>query len=78
MKLSCPSVCSNNFPFSSNIKLEHLRMLLDDKLIYEHHLNFVLNKVKKTIHLFLKISEKSYQTDDNCNLQISHSASFRL
>ena len=78
MKLYCPSVYSNNFPFSSNIKHEHLRMLLDDKLIYEHHLNFVLNKVKKTIHLLLKISEKSYQADVNCNLQIFHSASFRL
>ena len=32
-------------------------MLLDDKLSYEHHLKFVLNKIKKTIDLLRKFQE---------------------
>ena len=36
---------------------KHLGMLLDDKLSYEHHLKFVLNKIKKTIGLLRKFQQ---------------------
>ena len=34
-----------------SVQLQCTNILLDDKLSYEHHLNFVLNKVNKTIGL---------------------------
>ena len=55
MKSSHPSVYFNNIPLTSVYK--HLRMLLDDKLSYEYHLKFVLNKVKKTIGLLRKFQQ---------------------
>ena len=51
MKSSHPSVYFNNIPVGSTSVHKHLGMLLDDKLSYEHHLRFVLNKVKKTVYL---------------------------
>ena len=75
MKSSCPSVYFNNFPVSPNIEPIYVGMLLDDKLSYEHYLNFVLYRVKKTVRLFLIISEKSSETGFNYNLQIFRSAS---
>ena len=57
MKLSHPSVYFNNIPVSSTSVHKHLGMLLDDKLSYEHHLKFVLNKVKKTIGLLRKFQQ---------------------
>ena len=52
MKTSNPSVYFSNIPVSSISVHKHLGMLLDDKLSYEHHLKFVLNKGKKKIGLF--------------------------
>ena len=46
MKSSHPSVYFNNISVSSTLVHKHLGMLLDDKLSYEHHLKFALNKVK--------------------------------
>ena len=57
MKSSHPSVYFNNIPVSSTSVHKHLGMLLDDKLSYEHHLKFVLNKVKKTISLLRKFQQ---------------------
>ena len=57
MKSSHPSVYFNNIPVSSTSVHKHLGMLLDDKLSYEHHLKFVLNKVKKTIGLLRKFQQ---------------------
>ena len=54
---SCPSVYINNISVSSTSVHKHLGMLLDDKLSYEHHLKFVLNKVKKTIGLLRKFQQ---------------------
>ena len=51
VKSSHPSVYFNNIPVNSTSEHKHLGMLLDDKLSYEHHLKFVLNKIKKTIGL---------------------------
>ena len=48
MKSSHPSVSFKNSPVSSTIVRKHLGMLLDNKLSCEHHINFVLNKAKKT------------------------------
>ena len=47
----------NNIPVSSASVHKHLGMLLDDKLSYERHLKFVLNKVKKTIGLVRKFQQ---------------------
>ena len=44
----------NNILVSSTSVHTHLGMLLDDKLSYEYHLKFLLNKVK-TIDLLRKI-----------------------
>ena len=57
MKSFHPSVYFNNIPVSSTLVHKHLGMLLDDKLSYEHHLKFVLNKVKKTIGLLRKFQQ---------------------
>ena len=57
MKSSHPSVYFNHIPVSSISVHKHLGMLLDDKLIYKHHLKYVLNKVKKTIDLRLKFQQ---------------------
>ena len=57
MKSSHPSVYFNHIPVSSISVHKHLGMLLDDKLIYKHHLRYVLNKVKKTIDLRLKFQQ---------------------
>ena len=57
MKSFHPSVYFNNIPVSSTLVHKHLGMLLDDKLSYEHHLKFVLNKVKKTIGLLCKFQQ---------------------
>ena len=54
MKSSHPRVYFNNIPVSSTSVLKNLGMLLNDKLIYKHHLKFVSNKVKKTIDLLCK------------------------
>ena len=51
MKSSYPSLYFNNIPVTSTSVHKHLGMLLDDKLSYEHHFKFVLNKIKKTIGL---------------------------
>ena len=47
----------NNIPLSPTSVHEHIGMLLDDKLSYEHHLKFVLNKVKKTIGVLCKFKQ---------------------
>ena len=52
-----PSVYFNGVPVSSTSVHKHLGMLLDDKLSYEHHLKFVLNKVEKTIGLLRKFQQ---------------------
>ena len=57
MKSSHPSVYFNNIPVSSTSVHKHLGMLLDDKLSYEHHLQFVLNKDKRTIDLLRKFQQ---------------------
>ena len=57
MKSSNPSVYFNNIPVSSTSVHKHLGMLLDGKLSYEHHLKFVLNKVKKIIDLLRKFQK---------------------
>ena len=64
MKSSHPGVYSSNTPVSSTSFHKHLGMLHDNKLSkvisydyelrYEHHLKFLLNKVKKTISLLHK------------------------
>ena len=54
MKSSHQGMYFSNNPVSSTSVHKHLGMLLDDKLSYEHHLKFVLNKVKKTIDLLCK------------------------
>ena len=54
MKSSHPSMYFNNIPVSSTSLHKHLGMLHGDKLKYENHLKFVLNKVKKTIGLLCK------------------------
>ena len=57
MNSSHQSVHFNNIPVCSTPVHKHLGMLLNDKLSYEHHLKFVLNKVKKTIGLLRKFQE---------------------
>ena len=57
MKPSHPSMYFNNTPVNSTSVQKHLGMLLDDKLSYEYHLKFVLNKVKKTIGLHRKFQQ---------------------
>ena len=57
MKSSHPSVYFNNIPVNSTSVHKQLRMLLDDKLSYEHRLKFVLNKIKKTISLLCKFQQ---------------------
>ena len=57
MKSFHPSVYFNNIPVSSTSVHKRLGMLLDDKIGYEHHLKFVLNKVKKTIGLLHKFQQ---------------------
>ena len=57
MKSSHPSVYFNNIPVNSSSVHKHLGMLLDDKLSYEHHLKFVLTKIKKTIGLLRKFQQ---------------------
>ena len=57
MKSSHLSVYFNNIPVNSTSVHKHLGMLLDDKLSYEHHLKFVLNKITKTIGLLRKFQQ---------------------
>ena len=57
MKSSHRSVYFNNISVNSTSVHKHLGMLLDDKLSYEHHLKFVLNKIKKTIGLLRKFQQ---------------------
>ena len=57
MKSSHPSVYFNDIPVNSTSAHKHLGMLLDDKVSYEHHLKFVLNKIKKTIGLLRKFQQ---------------------
>ena len=57
MKSSHSSVYFNNIPVSSTSVHKHLGMLLDHKLSCEHHLKYVLNKVKKTIGLLRKFQQ---------------------
>ena len=57
MKSTYPSVYFNNIPVNLTSAHKHLGMLLDDKLSYEHHLKFVLNKFKKTIGLLRKFQQ---------------------
>ena len=47
MDSSHSSVYFNDIPVSSTSVHKHLGILLDYKLSYEHHLKFVLNKVKE-------------------------------
>ena len=47
----------NNIPVSSISLHKHLGILLDDKLSDEHHLRFMLNKIKKTIGLLRKFQQ---------------------
>ena len=51
MRFSRSSVHFNNISVRSTSVHKHPGMLLDDKLSYDHHLKFVLNKVRKTIGL---------------------------
>ena len=76
MKSSHPSVYFNNIPVTSVHK--HLRMLLNDKLSYEHHLKFVLNKVKKKIGLLCKFQQILPRQSLITIYKFVHSASFRL
>ena len=57
MKSSHPSVYFNNIPVGSTTVHKHLGTLLDNNLIYNHHLKFVLNKVKKTTGLLCKFQQ---------------------
>ena len=57
MNASQPIVYFNNITVSSASSHKHLGTLLDDKLSYEHHVKFVLNKVKKTISLLRKFQQ---------------------
>ena len=57
MKSYHQSVYFINIPVSSTSVHKHIGMLLDDKLNYEDHLKFVLNKVKKTIDLLRKFQQ---------------------
>ena len=57
MKSFHPSVFFNNIPLSSTSVHKHLGMLLDEKLSYEHHIKFVLNKVKETTGLLRKFQQ---------------------
>ena len=54
MKSSHPSVYFNDIPVNSTSVHKHLGMLVDDKLSYEHHLKFLLSKIRKTIGLLRK------------------------
>ena len=74
MKSSHPSVYFNNIPVSSTSVHKHIRMLLDDKLSYKHHLKSALNKVKKTIGLLRKFQQLPPERVFDYNLQIVHSA----
>ena len=47
----------NNNPISSTTLYKHLGMVLDEMLSYKHHLNFVINKVKKAIGLLHKFQQ---------------------
>ena len=57
MKESHPNMYFNNIPVSSTSLYKHIGLLVDDKLSYEHHLKFVVNKVKKTINLLCKFQQ---------------------
>ena len=57
MKSSHQGMYFSNNPVSSTSVHKHLGMLLDDKLSYEHHLKFVLDKVKKAIGLLRKFQQ---------------------
>ena len=57
MKSSHPRVYFNNIPVNSTSVHKHHGMLLDDKLSYEHHIKFLLNKIKKTIGLLRKFQQ---------------------
>ena len=57
MKSSHPSVYFNNILVNSTSVHKQLGLLLDEKLSYEHHLKFVLNKIKKTIGLLRKFQQ---------------------
>ena len=57
MKESHPNMYFNNIPVSSTSLYKHIGLLVDDKLSYEHHLKFVVNKVKKTINLLRKFQQ---------------------
>ena len=76
MKSSHASVYFNNIQVSSTLAHKHLGMLLDDKISYKHHLKFVLNNVKKKIGLFRRFQQSLPR--QSYNLQIDHSALFRL
>ena len=57
MKSSHLSVYFNNILVNSTSVHKYLEMLLNDKLSYKHHLNSVLNKVKKTKGLLCKFQQ---------------------
>ena len=57
MNSSHPSVYFNNIPVSLTSVHKHLGLSLDDKLSTEHHLKFLLNKVKKTLGLLRKFQQ---------------------
>ena len=56
MKQSYPRVYFSNIQISSTSVHKHLEILHNDKLSYEHHLKFALNKVKNTIGLLRKFA----------------------
>ena len=57
MKSSHPRVYFNNIPVNSTSVHKHHGMLLDDKLSYEYHIKFLLNKIKKIIGLLRKFQQ---------------------
>ena len=67
----------SNIPVSSTSVYKHLGMLLDDNFCCEHHVKLLFIKISKTIDLLCKFN-KAPETVFNYNLQIAHSATFRL
>ena len=75
MKSSHLTEFFNNILISSTSEHKHLGMLLDDRLSYEYHFKFVLNKAKKTIGPLRKFSKVSR---DSLQLQSTNSSSASL
>ena len=69
MKSSQLRLHFNNNPVSSTPFHKHLGIVLDDNVGYEHYLNFVLKRVKKTICLLRKFQQSLPRKISNHNLQ---------